>query len=154
MSYREFGTEKFGGVSMAPSGEGDVLAVRAHRREDFRALAYMIGSCLVKEASAQEKMDGRSEGFAPCLLAVHLLTLVLAVLIAIGVSDWLRTSALRVEYKSEGVQTEDWPTRNVAVQAQCTYKFKWASPRFRPLPDQSEGAWADYGIDRSAKSSE
>ena len=32
-------------------------------------------------------------------------------------------------------------TRDVGIQAQCTYKWKWEAPRFHVLPDESTGAF-------------
>ena len=32
-------------------------------------------------------------------------------------------------------------TRDVGAQAQCTYKWKWETPRFYVLPDESTGAF-------------
>ena len=32
-------------------------------------------------------------------------------------------------------------TRDVGIQAQCTYKWKWETPRFHVLPDESTGAF-------------
>ena len=48
----------------------------------------------------------------------------------------------RKVYETNG-QNRQVPTRKVKVQAQTTYKYKYASPRFRELAEGDHGGWSD-----------
>eukprot|EP00971_Amphidinium_carterae_P252865 5020138-Amphidinium_carterae.3 len=57
MGYREFGTKKFGGVAAEVRAEDktSVSVMKGRRSEDFRVLALLLGSCVIKEAAASEE---------------------------------------------------------------------------------------------------
>ena len=46
-----------------------------------------------------------------------------------------------VAVKKDKQNTVKITTRDVGIQAQCTYKWKWETPRFHVLPEESTGAF-------------
>ena len=59
-----------------------------------------------------------------------------------GSETFLKATGLRAKNKEkETTKQSKKRTRDVGVQAPCTYKFKWEQPRFVPLPEDSAGAF-------------
>ena len=100
--------------------------------------------------SEEEKMakDGDSYSFVFWLIGIIVMWEISKATLQLWTEKLLKATGLRA--KSENVKVESSAkkdktvkitTRNVGIQAQCTYKWKRETPRFHVLPDESTGAF-------------
>ena len=98
--------------------------------------------------SDEEKKAENSYSFVFWLMGIILMWEISKATLQLWTEKLLKATGLRA--KSENVEVESSAkkdktvkitTRNVGIQAQCTYKWKWAEPRFYVLPVDSTGAF-------------
>jgi hypothetical protein len=78
---------------------------------------------------------------AKFILVMMLFTLVLGMYIGFRAGAHCHTPPPPPVQRSVCLQSDVIAQRNVALQSQCTYKWKYAQPRFYPLPENAHGVY-------------
>ena len=100
------------------------------------------------DSSDEEKTAENSYSFVFWLMCIIVMWEISKATVQLWTEKLLKATGLRAKSKKEKVESsvkKNKPvkitTRDVGIQAQCTYKWKWETPRFHVLPDESTGAF-------------
>ena len=99
-------------------------------------------------SSDEEKKAENSYSFVFWLMGIILMWEISKATLQLWTEKLLKATGLRAKSKSAKIESSvkkdkqvKTLTRDVGAQAQCTYKWKWETPRFHVLPDESTGAF-------------
>ncbi len=100
------------------------------------------------DSSHEKKKAESSYSFLFWLMCIIVMWEISKATLKLWTEKLLNATGLRTKSKKEKVESsvkkdkhEKITTRDVGIQAQCTYKWKWVTPRFHVLPDESTGAF-------------